>query len=77
MKCFYINLDSETERRSAIEKNFSSHAKAGWELVRVPAVDTRQVEERRVRGSLRPAEKACFLSHQSILETQKTRQLPL
>lgn len=76
MKCIYINLDKETRRRSEIEENFSLHTKPGWTLERFSAVDTRQVEEKQVRGSLRPPEKACFLSHRAVLENNANAAAP-
>jgi GR25 family glycosyltransferase involved in LPS biosynthesis len=77
MKCIYINLDKETERRSAIEENFSRYTTPGWALERFPAFDTRYVEQNQVQGRLRPAEKACFLSHRAVLEKNANASAPI
>ena len=73
MRCVYINLDSQTERRETIERNFAEVRAEGWSLTRYPAIDTRYVAERGVPGSLRPAEKACYLSHMSVIAADLDR----
>lgn len=63
MKCIYINLDSASERRARFEANWAHNRGPDWRLERFAALDTRYVEHHAVVGILRPAEKACFLSH--------------
>ncbi len=67
MHCFYINLESATQRRSAIEANFAESRKQGWSLERIAAIDTAYVARAEIPGSIRPAEKACFLSHRNAV----------
>lgn len=72
MRCFYINLDASTERKSSIEANFLKYGKSNWSLSRIPAIDTRYVGSHPIVGSISDAEKACFLSHKkAILEALK------
>ena len=73
MECFYINLEEQTARRTSVESNFRDACPPGWSMSRIPAVSTRDVERQEVQGSLRPAEKACFLSHLKALEHGLTR----
>ena len=67
MDCYYINLDAAPERRARIEANFAEHKAPGWTLTRFPAVDAEEVSPRRISGTLRPAEKARFLSHRDLI----------
>lgn len=67
MDCFYINLDSAKDRRLHIEKNFAAYKKPGWTLTRFPAIDKAYVERNNIAGAAKPAEKACFLSHQILM----------
>lgn len=65
MKCLYINLDSATDRRQALEASFAATSPPGWELVRVPARTPGDVVA--VAGAIKPVEKACFASHRAAL----------
>lgn len=67
MHCLYINLDSAADRRSALEANFAATRTAGWSLERIAATDTAYVTRANVLGPIRPAEKACFLSHRNAV----------
>jgi GR25 family glycosyltransferase involved in LPS biosynthesis len=67
MKCLYINLDSATERRARLEANFQDVRAEGWSLARIDAVNADDVREMGIPGSIRDAEKACFLSHKQAL----------
>ena len=67
MRCFYINLDASTQRKSFIEENFAKYRKAHWSLDRISAVDAKYVHSHAVPGSIRDAEKACFLSHKKAI----------
>jgi len=66
MRCIYINLDSATRRRAAIEASFAACAPEGWSLERFEAVRAAEVS---TPGAISPAEKACFLSHRDALAT--------
>ena len=70
MDCFYINLESATERRQRIEENFAAHKKLGWTLARFPAVDKTYVAAHGIPGDTKPGEKGCFLSHQLLMESR-------
>jgi GR25 family glycosyltransferase involved in LPS biosynthesis len=67
MDCFYINLDSATQRRSNLESNFAAVKKPHWTLTRFAAVDTAFVTDNDIKGASKPAEKACFLSHKILI----------
>ena len=67
MDCFYINLDSAEDRRLHIEKNFAANKKPGWTLTCFPAIDKAYVARSNIAGMAKPAEKACFLSHQILM----------
>ncbi len=67
MDCFYINLDSAENRRLHIERNFADYKGLGWTLARFPAIDKAYVERNNIAGAAKPAEKACFLSHQILM----------
>jgi GR25 family glycosyltransferase involved in LPS biosynthesis len=68
MECHYINLDSATERRAALEANFARYRRQGWELKRFKALDEATVEKNQVPGERSWREKGCFLSHMSLIE---------
>jgi GR25 family glycosyltransferase involved in LPS biosynthesis len=68
MQCIYINLKNQIQRRLYLEKNFESNNQSGWRLLRLEAVDSETVQQRKIDGKLRPSEKACFLSHRSAVE---------
>src|SRR6185436_20556514 len=67
MDCFYINLDSAVQRKAKLEDNFAAVRKPDWNLVRSPAIDTVFVKDQNILGKAKPAEKACFLSHQILI----------
>jgi GR25 family glycosyltransferase involved in LPS biosynthesis len=73
MQCLYINLDSATERRERLERNFAMFRGDAWTLARFPAVAADYVEANAVAGALRPAEKACYLSHRNLIRSQLDR----
>ena len=68
MNIFYINLEKQVLRRDAIEKLFLDINPQGWALRRFNAVNTEDVENSNILGSLSPAAKACFLSHRGVIE---------
>lgn len=72
----FINLDTATERRSAIEKNFRAVAPENWQLVRAPAICSSDVADMRIEGALRDEEKACFLSHLAVIKSSAKQQQP-
>lgn len=67
MQCCYLNLDAAPERRGALERRFAACAPSHWRLRRVRATDAVQVAGLGLPGTLRAAEKACFLSHREAL----------
>lgn len=75
MKCFYINLDSATERRKNLEASFRATAPAHWELIRVAALGPADVGER--PGSITPPEKGCFLSHRAAIAATADTEEPV
>jgi GR25 family glycosyltransferase involved in LPS biosynthesis len=62
MDVFYINLESQTARRRALEENFRAVSAPGWSLTRVEAVTAGQMAGR-VPGRIGDGEKGCFHSH--------------
>ena len=69
MQVFYINLDSQPERRAFIEANFKAHNREGWKLTRVAAVDKAAlVGSPQALPPVRPGELACFLSHLKVMD---------
>ena len=72
MRCYYINLNNEIIRNNFIRANFRSNAKPTWTLTRISASDTSYVHDHDIKGRLRPAEKACFLSHRKAVEANVT-----
>jgi len=68
MRCFYINLDAAAQRRRSLEENFAQIKKADWSLTRIAAIDAAYIEANEVGGSLKPVEKAYFLSHKKALQ---------
>ena len=71
MRCFYINLETQPERRLFVERNFSIHAPK-WELERIAAVGKQYIHEHAIAGRLRDGEKGCLLSHiNAIRESTK------
>lgn len=71
MHCFYINLDSKTDRRETIEKNFLDNTDGSWELKRFPAIDVSYVRKHSLPGNLRETEKACFSSHKTVISDSR------
>ena len=67
MQCAYINLESRPDRRDSIERSFHRSRLDGWTLSRFEAVDAAQVGQAGIPGQATPAEKACFLSHRSLI----------
>jgi GR25 family glycosyltransferase involved in LPS biosynthesis len=65
LKCFYINLDSASERRAHVEASFRAAAPSDWELIRIPALGPADVAER--PGTITGPEKGCFLSHRAAI----------
>lgn len=70
MECHYINLDSAIERRTNLEANFARCGRQIWELKRFTALDAAIVEKDQIHGKCSWREKACFLSHRSVIEQQ-------
>ena len=68
MKCFYINLDGQQDRKNTIEESFSKHKSAGWHLTRFPAFYPQHEKVKAIAGKIRDSEKGCFLSHRAIIE---------
>jgi GR25 family glycosyltransferase involved in LPS biosynthesis len=67
MECFFINLDSQVERRDFLRGNFSRHKAQGWFLNRIPAIGVDHLALSPAPGLIRETEKACFLSHKLAL----------
>ena len=68
VKCFFINLDRATSRRETIQRTFSSLKPRDLRLERFAAIDVAHVREKNVQGKLTEVEKACFLSHSTIVK---------
>ena len=68
MQCCYINLDQAVQRRTDIEASFNAAARPGWQLERFRALDAAYVDEHAVPGARTRAEKACFMSHRTVLQ---------
>jgi GR25 family glycosyltransferase involved in LPS biosynthesis len=68
MRAFYINLDSQLDRRASIESSFAACRAPGWTLARFPAIHKDEVTRMGIPGTISPAEKACFLSHRTVME---------
>jgi GR25 family glycosyltransferase involved in LPS biosynthesis len=67
MKCIYVNLDRDEQRREAMESQFGRFHPPGWTLERFSAVDGQEVARRGIEGRLTPGEMGCFLSHRDIV----------
>lgn len=63
----YINLKSASGRRTSLEANFQALAPSHWALQRFEAIDAIHDKCRQTPGRLSDREKACFLSHRSLL----------
>jgi len=70
-----LNLDSAEARKTQIEANFAQNKGPGWTWARFPAVVADGVGD--VPGRLRPAEKACFLSHKRALASHLNSEGPV
>lgn len=68
MRVHYVNLADAEARRRQLEASFQQFAPASLQLRRIEAIGADEVVARGLPGSLRPAEKACFLSHVRALE---------
>ena len=67
MRCLYINLAAQTDRRAFLERNFATHAPSEWQLQPISAVEPQYVHSHAVSGKLRDSEKACLLSHTAAI----------
>jgi GR25 family glycosyltransferase involved in LPS biosynthesis len=76
MDCIYINLDAQTGRRRQIEASFATQRGEGWTLARQPAISAEDLADDAVPGPLRPAERACILSHCLALATAAASDRP-
>lgn len=65
---FYINLDSENQRKVFLEKNYQQFIGGDWPLTRVDAVVADSDTVRSLSGTLSLREKACFKSHLLAIE---------
>lgn len=63
----YINLRSASGRRTALETNIQKLPPGQWALQRFEAIDAAHDQCRQTPGRLSDREKACFLSHRSLL----------
>lgn len=72
----YINLRSASGRRSALETNVQKLPPGQWALQRFEAIDAAHDQCRQTPGRLSDREKACFLSHRSLL-TEMLQSDPL
>ena len=77
MDCFYINLERQTDRRTAIEANFRANRVDGWRLHRFEAVNTADVARLDVPGGLSAGAKACFLSHRDLIRSALGTNAPI
>jgi len=77
MDCFYINLESATERRAKLEANFNAIKKPNWTLSRFSAIDTEYIRKNEIGGATTPGEKGCFLSHKILIGENLGREGPM
>ena len=77
MDCFYINLDSATERRARLENNFNTIKKPNWNLARFAAIDADYITKNNITGTASPGEKGCFLSHKILIGQNLERPGPM
>lgn len=68
MLCLYINLAGATNRKAHIEKSFSSF-NFSTNLQRFEAINVNDVLKKGVAGNLTEIEKACFLSHATLIKS--------
>jgi GR25 family glycosyltransferase involved in LPS biosynthesis len=83
MEAFYINLDTATLRRQAIEASFKQAAKPGWNLHRFaataianPAYSGPRLRHVGPGRKLSLGEEGCYLSHRSVIERQAETGAP-
>lgn len=76
MDCFFINLDRQAQRRAELEASFAKNNDKNWRLSRFSAVDANSLDPELNIGSLTPNEKACFLSHRSVIENNLQQTAP-
>ena len=74
MKAFYINLDSSSARRIRLEKSFAACEHRNWKLQRYAAKPARECAG--MVGRISDAEKACALTHTSLIDSQKNNPAP-
>jgi GR25 family glycosyltransferase involved in LPS biosynthesis len=68
MKCIYINLDAQLERRALIEASFAAISHEGHTLARFAAIASDSVADHAFMPPLFRPEAACFLSHRAVVE---------
>ena len=73
----YLNLNPAVERREALEQNFRQYASESWRLVRAEAISASDVQSMGIAGTVRPAEKACYLTHLAALQSAQQSPTPL
>jgi GR25 family glycosyltransferase involved in LPS biosynthesis len=73
MRAKYINLKSAADRRLELEKNIRSIQPNPWTIERFDAIDINHIKTINLPGKIRPSEKACFLSHVSVLEEMRSK----
>ena len=83
MEAFYINLDTATLRRQAIEASFKQAAKPGWNLHRFaaaaianPAYAGPRLRHVGPGRKLSLGEEGCYLSHRSVIDRQAQTGAP-
>lgn len=67
MLAHYINLRAATDRRRALETQTQSLPPGQWTLERFEALDTASDACQRAQGRISDHEKACLLSHRTLL----------
>ncbi len=63
----YINLQSASGRRASLEANVRALPPGQWALERFEAIDALHSNCRQTPGRISDREKACFLSHRTLL----------
>ena len=74
MRCVYINLESRTDRRAALEANFEANKAAGWTLSRIDATRADQPEAVSFPGPTNPREKGVLPQPQSRHRRKRQRR---
>jgi GR25 family glycosyltransferase involved in LPS biosynthesis len=75
MQYFYINLDREQARAQHVEQQFSTCSQQ--RLQRFAAIDTTWIAQHAIAGQIRPVEKACYMSHLTLLKAQLNTSAPI